>query len=196
MQVVGQAVCGILVGGRARRMGGTPKGLLEAEAGVPIVQKLRAACAALGARVLLVGDAASRAPYAGEVADGIDDDPRAEGPLAGLLSLLANARDGEGRAVALACDMPFVTESALGRLLTDPSDAAVLAPRRGSTWEPFFARYDAPRVLPLALSAAQRGRFALQALLEEARAEAFAMSADEERALVDWDTPEDVGGGR
>lgn len=148
-----RAVAGIFVGGQARRMGGRPKGNLQADAGTTILAKLRAACDAAGARVVLVGSPASREPYAAEGLDGLDDDPRAEGPLAGLLALLEHA--GGGRAVALACDMPFVTHAVLERLMADPSEAPVLAAKRGDTWEPFFARYDAARVLPFAAAAAR-----------------------------------------
>lgn len=185
-----QPVAGIFVGGQARRMGGRPKGNLEAAKGVTVVAALRRACEAAGARVLLVGKAASREPYAAEGLLGVDDDPRAEGPLAGLVALLANAK--EGRAIALACDMPFVTGDLLARLAGDPSDAPVLAAKRGGTWEPFFARYDAAKVLPLAVAAARNGKLGLQSLLDDAGAERFAMTADEERALVDWDEPGDL----
>jgi molybdenum cofactor guanylyltransferase len=194
MQAGAEVACGIFVGGQAKRMGGRTKGLLSTPEGISIVAKLRAACDAVGGRVILVGGAASREPYAGEGVQGLDDEPRAEGPLAGLVALLANAK--EGRAIALACDMPFVTGALLRRLIDDPSAAPVLAARRGNTWEPFFARYDAAKVLPLALTAARNGKLGLQSLLDEAGADAFAMSADEERALTDWDTPADVGGSR
>jgi molybdopterin-guanine dinucleotide biosynthesis protein A len=186
-----QAVAGIFVGGQARRMGGRSKGNIPTAQGVTIVQKLRAACDAAGLRVLLVGNAAAREAYAAEGLQGVDDDRRAEGPLAGLVALLSNATAG-GRAVALACDMPFVTEALLKRLALDPSDSAALAAKRGDTWEPFFARYDAAKMLPLALKAAHAGKLGLQSLLEDAGAHPFPMTPDEERALVDWDKPSDL----
>lgn len=174
-------------------MGGRAKGNLATPEGVTIVAKLRAACEAVGARVVLVGSAASREPYAADGLQGIDDDRRAEGPLAGLVALLSSAKDA--RAVALACDMPFVSEPLLRRLVEDPSEARALAAKRGDTWEPFFARYDAAKMLPLALTAAHNGKLGLQSLLDEAGAQPFAMTPDEERALVDWDTPNDVNAG-
>ena len=135
-------------------------------------------------------NAAAREAYAAEGLQGIDDDRRAEGPLAGLVALLSNAT--EGRAVALACDMPFVDAGLLKRLLEDPSEAPALAGKRGDTWEPFFARYDAKKMLPLALQAAHAGKLGLQSLLEEAGAQPFTMTPEEERALVDWDKPSDL----
>jgi molybdopterin-guanine dinucleotide biosynthesis protein A len=184
------AVAGIFVGGQARRMGGRSKGNLPTAEGITIVQKLRAACDAAGIRVLLIGNAAAPEAYASENLQGVDDDRRAEGPLAGLVALLSNAT--EGRAVALACDMPFVDDAILKRLLEDPSEAPALAAKKGDTWEPFFARYEAKKMLPLALQAAHAGKLGLQSLLDEAGAQAFTMSAEEEKALVDWDQPSDV----
>jgi molybdopterin-guanine dinucleotide biosynthesis protein len=186
------AVAGIFVGGQARRMGGRSKGNLLAGTpeGMTIVQKLRAACEAAGMRILLIGNAAAREAYAAEGLQGIDDDRRAEGPLAGLVALLSSAT--EGRAVALACDMPFVDEGILKRLLEDPSEAPALAAKKGDTWEPFLARYDAKKMLPLALQAAHAGKLGLQSLLDEAGAQPFSMSPEEERALVDWDKPTDL----
>lgn len=185
-----QPIAGIFVGGRARRMGGRPKGNLAAPGGATVLSKLRATCEAAGARPVLVGGARAREAYAAEALPGIDDDPRAEGPLAGVVALLAAA--GHGRAVALACDMPFVTADLLARLVGDPSPAAVVAARRGERWEPFFARYDAARVLPIALAAAQAGRLGLQALLDEAGAACFVCTNEEERLLDDWDEPADM----
>ena len=184
------AVAGIFVGGQARRMGGRSKGNLPVEEGITIVQKLRAACEAAGMRILLIGNAAAREAYAAEGLQGIDDDRRAEGPLAGLVALLSGAT--EGRAVALACDMQIVTDALLKRLLEDPSEAPALAAKKGDTWEPFFARYDAKKMLPRALQAAHAGKLGLQSLLDEAGAQPFTMSPDEERALVDWDKPTDL----
>ena len=172
-------------------MGGRAKGLIVTPDGVAIVKKLRAVAEAAGARVLLIGKAATREPYAEEGLLGIDDDRRAEGPLAGLVALLANATN-ETKAVALACDMPFVTEALLKRLIDDPSEAPVVAAKRGDTWEPFFARYDPKRALPAALTAAHAGKLGLQSLLDDVGAEAFSMSTEEEKALTDWDTPDDV----
>jgi molybdopterin-guanine dinucleotide biosynthesis protein A len=80
----------------------------------------------------------------------------------------------------------------LKRLRDDPSEAPALAAKKGDTWEPFLARYDAKKMLPLALQAAHAGKLGLQSLLDEAGAQPFSMSADEERALIDWDKPTDL----
>jgi molybdopterin-guanine dinucleotide biosynthesis protein A len=70
--------------------------------------------------------------------------------------------------------------------------APAVAARRGGRWEPFFARYDAPRVLPRAEANAREGRLSLQALLDTLPADELTLSPAEAAELDDWDTPEDT----
>jgi len=180
-------VAGIFVGGRSSRMGGRPKGLLEITPGVTLVGRWRGLFEALGIPCVLVG---AHAAYEGEgvpvIADASGD---ATGPLGGLLALLAHA--GDRLAIAVACDMPFVSEALLQRLADAPRTNA-LAPRRDGRWEPFFARYDAAAVLPFAEAQARAGRMSLQALLDAASADELSLSPAEREQLDDWDTPDDA----
>jgi molybdopterin-guanine dinucleotide biosynthesis protein A len=178
---------GIFVGGRSSRMGGRPKGLLTAPGGRTIVDRWRALTESLGAHPVLVGAGAA---YADVGIERIDDDPPGIGPLGGLIALLRRA-DGAD-ALALACDMPFVSRALLARLVAGEPTAAILAPRRGDRWEPLCARYSAA-VLPLASEQAATAGHSLQQLLDRAGAVALALSGDEDRELRDWDFPEDVG---
>lgn len=182
-------VAGIFVGGRASRMGGLAKGLLEAPSGGPIVVRTRRLVESIGGECVLVG---AHPAYAELGVGVVADDPGAEGPLAGLLALLALA--GERVALALACDMPFLERPLLERLLHEEAGAPVVAPRRRAAdkgrevWEPLFARYDARAVLPVARALAQRGERSLQALLDAAHARPLPLGPEEEAQLEDWDT--------
>lgn len=181
------AVAGIFVGGAGARMGGRAKGLLRAPDGHTIVERWCAVLEASGIRnVVLVG---ARAAYASLPLERIDDQPAGIGPLGGLIALLGHA--GEAFAFALACDMPFVSEALVRRLIS-AGDAAVVAPRRDQRWEPLFARYDSQRVLAVARRRAGEGAHSLQRLLEEVRAAELPMHAYEMSQLRDWDTPEDI----
>lgn len=115
--------------------------------------------------------------------------------MAGLLALLEAA--GSRRAIALACDMPFVDRTTLRALASVASEAPAIAARAGeeAPYEPFLARYDAPRLLPIVRASASSGERSLQRLLRSVGTEAFVPS--DPRVLADWDTPEDVerGGG-
>jgi molybdopterin-guanine dinucleotide biosynthesis protein A len=184
--VIAPAVAGVFVGGMARRMGGRPKGLLAAPDGRPIVERWTAILRGLGLEVVLVGDGRA---YASLGLPGVDDEPPGIGPLGGLVALLRHA--SPRRALALACDMPFVSPSLVERLLVAP-DAPVVAPRREGRWEPLCARYDSARVLPLAKAAAASPTHSLQRVLDAAGAIELSLTAEEAHELRDWDTPEDV----
>lgn len=174
---------GLFVGGRASRMGGIHKGLLEVN-GEPIVVRLVRVCRSVGLEPVWVGprdDVYARAvPGLRELPDAIAN----IGPPGGLLSLLA-----EGSAIALACDMPFVSAELLIRLRDEHPSAPALAPRFDGFWEPLCARYDA-RVRQDLERAIAAGTRSLQPFLSALPATELALTNRDE--LRDWDTPEDV----
>src|SRR5262245_27958389 len=105
-------------------MGGVAKGLLVGPSG-PIVRALAESARALGLDVVLVGDARA---YESLALPSIADDPPNIGPVGGLAALLRRA--GDGRAISLGCDMPYVSRALLGRLAAHESDGIILAPQR------------------------------------------------------------------
>jgi molybdenum cofactor guanylyltransferase len=188
------AVAGIFVGGESRRMGGRPKGLLvvpprEQQPGETIVERWHRMFGALGIASVLVG---RREPYATLGIAGIDDDPPGIGPLGGLLALLRHARGGI--AITVACDMPFVSEKLLKRLVGYSSHAPAVAPTRGAMWEPLFARYTGPRPLEVATTYAESGGRSLHGVLDQLGAQPFPLSDTELEELRDWDDPSDQVG--
>ena len=168
-------------------MGGAPKGLLTID-GEPIVVKTRRLLEEVGAECVLVG---AHPAYEGLGLETIPDDPAAEGPLAGLLALLARAST-QRWAIAIACDMPFIDRD-LVRCLVDAPPAPVVAPRRRAedrgrdVWEPLFARYD-PAVIDVARELARTGKRKLQMLLDLAGARPLELDPEHEALLTDWDT--------
>jgi molybdopterin-guanine dinucleotide biosynthesis protein A len=180
-------------------MGGIAKGLLASPDGPPIVERWERLLRDLGHDVVLVG---AHEAYAHRSVGRIADEPPGIGPLGGLVALLRRAAGS--RVLAVACDMPFVSRGLVERLAEAPADGPILAPRRDGHWEPLFARYDAARVLPLAVSQAQSAQSAqseaaaapgarsLQRLLDRAGAVELPLSPGEERELDDWDSPEDT----
>ncbi len=167
-------------------MGGVAKGLLTAPSGGTLVARWQRLFAELGWTTVLVG---RHDAYADIDVECIADNPPGIGPLGGLIALLARA--GEGRAIAVACDMPFVSIELLRKLASHPSRAPVVAARRGSLWEPLFARYDAARVIAAAEERARSGEHALQGLLDALAADALSLESAEMDELRDWDRPED-----
>ncbi len=184
------AVAGILVGGKARRMGGIPKGLLAIEPGRCIVQHLAAVCMGAGLRRVLVGN---RGEYDRLGLERIEDAPPSAGPLSGLVALLRWT--GGGWAVLLACDMPFLSPDLVGRLVvaTTSTPAAIVAPRRDDSgvWEPLFAAYRVDRVLPIAERRLAQGHRSMQCLIAELGAQVLPLSRREWPSLADWDCAAD-----
>jgi molybdopterin-guanine dinucleotide biosynthesis protein A len=174
---------------------GRHKGLLSApgDSG-PILEQLLRVGRAAGLDPMLVGDAA---PYR-HLAEGvicIEDDPPGAGPLAGLQAALRHASStGHSHVIAIACDMPYVTAEALERVRDHRSDATVVAPRRGpdAPWEPMLARYDAAGLADVLANAISRGQRSFQKLFASIEVEPLPLTPTIERALEDWDTPDDV----
>jgi molybdopterin-guanine dinucleotide biosynthesis protein A len=186
------AVCGIFVGGKARRMHGAAKGLLPRTPGGPslIVSQLRAFEAACPkGEVVLVG---AHAAYAGLGLPQLADRPAGKGPLAGLVALCEYAQSQDACALALACDMPNVNVTLLRRLLSEAPTAAALAPRPSGRWEPLCARYAPAATLPVARALLVSGNLALFGVLETLAASVLELDPAELELLVDWDSPEDV----
>lgn len=190
---------GVFVGGRARRMGGVPKGNLEL-AGRTILERTLDVCRpAFDARhrapiIYLVGESSA---YRAEGVRRLADDPAGVGPLGGLRALLLETiRRGARSALALAGDMPFLTRPLLERLWSERPDAAALAPREDGRWHPLFARYRASDVLPHVDAALAAGQTSLQIIFERLALQAavMALSGSERDAIVDWDRPSDVTG--
>jgi molybdopterin-guanine dinucleotide biosynthesis protein A len=169
-------------------MGGAPKGLLAAPDGTgPLVARTAGLARALGCTVVLVG---ARPEYTALGIPMIEDAMLDRGPLGGLVALLEAA--GDHVAIALACDLPRVERAVLAALIDAPQGAPIVAPRRDERWEPLFARYDPPRVLPSARARLANDELALQGLLDAVGCAALALGEHDARSLSDWDTLIDV----
>src|SRR5262245_56475073 len=127
-------VVGLFVGGLGSRFGGIAKGNLRHPSGVRLVERLASVgeTALPGAPLVLVGE---RAEYADLGLTALSDEPSGIGPLGGLRALVAFAKKNAcGGAIALACDMPFVTAELVSRLAREHPTATALAPRDDGRW--------------------------------------------------------------
>jgi molybdopterin-guanine dinucleotide biosynthesis protein A len=185
-------VVGIFVGGKSRRMGGFPKGLLILECGESILERTIRLAETIADDVVLVG---ARKEYESLGCPMIADARSDVGPLGGLVALLERAHHGV--AIGIACDMPYLTRAMLSKLADSGAGACpIVAPREAGRWSALFARYDSERVLPFARARLAASDTSMQALFNEVGAAELAFDDEERRALYDWDTPDDMSGAR
>jgi molybdopterin-guanine dinucleotide biosynthesis protein A len=186
-------VVGLFVGGRGSRFGGVAKGNLLHPSGARLVEHLMdvVRTALPDAVLVLVGE---RAGYEDLALPTLRDSPPGVGPLGGLRALVAFARDeGRDAAVAIACDMPYLTSELVRRLAREEPHAWALAPRDDGRWQTLAARYGVP-VLPVLDAAIGAHEHSLQRIFERLGADAHVLPVDdgELEALRDWDSPGDL----
>lgn len=182
-------IVGVLIGGASSRMGGAPKGLIKLANGESIIERTVRITREAKLDVVLVGDLDAYDSIA--KVQRIADATTVKGPLAGLQALLHHADERD--AIAIACDMPFLSVELLQRLATESPNAIVLAPRstESNKWEPLCARY-ASNARPILSHAIEGGDRSFQQLFKRAHVTELLLSDEERKATLDWDTPEDV----
>ncbi len=181
---------GILIGGRATRMGRV-KGLIEIKSGTTILDHLVAITRQVGLTPVLLGACRETEARYPELPR-LDDAAPGVGPIGGLLALLRAAEQaGSPSVILLGCDLPHLTVKILDQLLAAPP-APLVAARKDGRWQPLCARYEVAACLPVVERLVRDGRHALQAVCDAARAAELPLSTEDHAALVDWDSPEDV----
>jgi molybdopterin-guanine dinucleotide biosynthesis protein A len=193
----GSLVVGLLVGGQSKRMGGTPKGNLQAPGSeLSLVERLviEVRAALPSSDIVLVGSADE---YRALGLEAVDDQPPNIGPLGGLAGLLAHAqRRRAGHALALACDLPRLDRSLISRLAGEHPQASVVLVSQSGVRNPLIARYTVAPAAAAVTQALAHGHRSLQAVLDllEPDVLSLKLTPDQEAQLDDWDTPEDVRG--
>ena len=165
-------VAAILAGGRASRMGGVQKALLEVDGRAILDRQLDALAGAVDevAAVLPAGaGAGDEAPFAARGLVLLRDGAAGRGPVEGLATALAWS--AARPLLALACDMPYVTRAAIDVVLAHAraSGADLALPVVGGRREPLLAWYG-PRCAARVRSAADGGRLRLRDFPDAARA--------------------------
>jgi molybdopterin-guanine dinucleotide biosynthesis protein A len=184
----------IFAGGRATRLGGVNKALLEV-GGKPIVERILDALRPLvDEHVVLTNDASLE--RLGDARLVFDPEPHA-GVLPALAAGLEAAR-GEV-CLAVACDMPFVSRGVFEYLLDvlERQHADVVIPRTADFLEPMHAAYRRDTVLQAIRDALARGEQRMISYfpnvrvheVDEADWRAFDPSG---RAFFNVNTPEDL----
>lgn len=185
-------IVGVLVGGMSVRMG-RPKGLLappDGSAPTLVERTFQKVAEALpSAPAYLVGE---NPEYAGFSWPVLADAAPSSGPLGGIVALLELAeKNGALGALVVACDLPHLSAELVRRLAVTERFAPCLCPWVDERHQPLFARYSVD-LLPTFQAALQSRKLALQPLVRDIPATVLVTSAEEQRELLDWDTPEDL----
>jgi molybdopterin-guanine dinucleotide biosynthesis protein A len=184
----------IFGGGRATRLGGVNKALLEV-CGAPIIDRILEALEPLSDEtVLLTNDTALENRTALRMV--YDSEPHA-GVLPALAAGLAEA--SSELCLAVACDMPFVSRRLFELLLElqAQSEADVVIPRSAGYLEPMHAVYRRASVEPAIRAALARGEQRMISYFGSVRVreveESEWRAADPlGRAFFNVNTPEDL----
>lgn len=174
----------VLTGGASRRMG-SDKALIEI-GGRPLAAVVAAALRGAGAApVLAVGGAGPSLTGWGLVA--VADDHPGEGPLGGVITALAHARDE--LVVVLACDLPAVRPESIAKVVAalagDPG-ARCAAPIVDGRLQPLHAAWRAA-ALPALAAAFAEGERSVQRVL--GRLPTVAVTGIDAAELLDVDDP-------
>jgi molybdopterin-guanine dinucleotide biosynthesis protein A len=193
----------ILVGGRATRLGGQPKGFVEV-GGQTLLQRAQRALEAVVDEVVVVAREAE--PYRSCAARVVTDRVAGEGPLMGLeAGLQATSRP---LAVVVACDLPFLSAPVLGflverlrRQLAGPGAPAAVVPEWEGRPQPLHAVYRRERTLGAVERCLAEGQRSLRALLgrlslDVVTARELAAVAGTEMTFFNLNTPDDLARAR
>lgn len=140
----------VLAGGRARRLDGVDKALLDLGEG-PLLGRILALLEPRTTGIAVIGEADRPVGFGVPVLPDLREDC---GPLGGLEAALDSA--DAPHVLVVACDLPFVGERLLDALLGVPEGPDVVVPCIGGLYEPLCARY-ATRLLPAVRSALDAG---------------------------------------
>ena len=182
----------ILAGGRARRLGGVNKALLDVAGSTNIARVLATLRPLCGDLVLVANDAIlSRFPGLRLV---LDSDPHA-----GVLPALAQGLDAADGilAIVVACDMPFLNRSLLAEELRRAAAVDVVIPVIDRRPEPMHAVYRCATALEAIRAALAAGERRMTSCLDRLRVdrveEAEIRRFDpEQRSFFNVNTPEDL----
>ena len=134
-----QAIAGaILAGGRSRRMGGTPKALLELDGRTMLEHVLERFAPQVGRIVLSVERPAPEWARFGLVQVG-DPVPGFHGPLAGLCAALEAIENDADWLALVPCDAPFLPRDLVQRLSAHESAADAVVVRLDGILQPTFS---------------------------------------------------------
>lgn len=183
--------CGILVGGRSRRMG-QPKALISID-GMTLLERTVGVAGSVISDVVLIGNPSFELPQSLRHILLIADAPPGCGPIGGLAGFFM-ARPGSD-CLLLACDMPQLDAELLRRLCaSDGGEADAVVPRCGNddnAMHPCCGLYRSSAAKEV-FDAVAAKRFAMLGLLDRLRVRWVPLRDSESRWVDNLNTPADA----
>lgn len=202
-----RVVAGVLVGGRSRRMG-RDKALIDV-GGESLLERTVRIAQSQADDCLLVGDLPFVLPPTLQGMRRIPDAPHGAGPMAGLAGLMELF--AESSVLLLACDMPQLSVELIACL---KDEAAAIDDESGGASSPDVdaivpetLERELPQLHPCCAiyrpstrrhveSAIGAGRFGMIRLIERMHARRLRVTGEMTKALLNWNTPLDLLGGK
>ncbi|PYR57873.1 MAG: hypothetical protein DMF85_12415 [Acidobacteria bacterium] len=185
----------ILAGGRARRFGGADKSALRL-GGLRIIDRQLAVLSRVANPILVVANDPAR--YEGLPVRIVPDAIPDAGAIGGMYTALVESPCD--RVLIVACDLPFVSDALLARLIAESDGVDAVVPRSARGVEPLCALYTKRCAGPLAAAIA-RGERRVAALPGELRVrelgpEILAAYDPDDLLFVNVNTPHDYARAR
>jgi len=188
-------IAAILAGGKARRMGGFVKGMIEVAPGVPIVQRLirQFSLAGIEEVVIVTCDPGPYLPYGRQI---IPDLRPGMGPLGGIEAAIQHLAGRCDACCFLPCDLPGIGARELRALCDafDPAADRVVYAQTGVFFDHPLCSVVHNALLPEISQALDRGERAVGRIWR--RLGARAVHFDNDAAFLNVNTPEDLNGWR
>jgi len=181
----------ILAGGQASRVHGFPKGTLQVDRQVTIMERLIDQCrTAHMNEVVIVANHSE--PYKSFGVPVIPDGRKHAGPMAGIETALAHYQDLADAVLFVPCDLPFISAQEFELLrksfLASPAPA-VYAMTHGSVWHPLCAIAQCDLLTPISHALTQ-GERKIRAIWRDVNAQA--VSFTHENAFFNVNTHADI----
>jgi molybdopterin-guanine dinucleotide biosynthesis protein A len=181
----------ILAGGKARRMGGIPKGMLHTAGRLSLVERLVVHMMRCGMDEIVIAASDAR-PYT-RVGCAVVPDRRTDaGPLAGIEAALLHCAGRYDAVLCLPCDLPALSWKEISALVTafaDTKGSLVFAQTQGSENHPLCAVVPTNMLdrVSAALDRDERGVHNLWLQLE-----GIAVPFDNPNAFANLNSPDDL----
>ena len=181
----------ILAGGQASRLNGLPKGTLQVDRHITIMERQIHQCRKAGMHEVIIVANHSE-PYESFGVPIVADRRKNAGPMAGIETALAHYQDLADAVLFVPCDLPFISArefKTLEKSFLTSRAQAVYAMTHGSVWHPLCAIAQCDLLTPISHALTQ-GERKIRTIWRDVNAQAVAFT--HENAFFNVNTHADI----